>query len=74
MKVTVNAVGVIPAAPFPKLMIVADGLIILAVKGNEAHITGMVLVEDDAYFVGHYSQTWAASSFVDYHGTITLEA
>jgi len=56
----------------------------LATDSENGVMSGMVIAEDDDYFkqlpsqdffpcVGYYSDNWVETSFVDYHGTITLE-
>jgi hypothetical protein len=57
--------------PFPKLMISAEGTVVLF----SDQISGVVLVSaiKSVQPIGYHSDSWALSCFHDFYGTVTLE-
>ena len=54
---------------FPKLMRSGNGLIVLFYSPDE----GVVIVGNDDYPLGRYSESWVLSSFTQFKGKVILQ-
>ena len=55
--------------PFPKLMITDEGIVVLMLESGKGTVVSTI---ESCYEIGHYSESWAMSSFYDFNGSVTL--